>query len=519
VAALLYLGRRLNFFVRRGSGVDTFFVPHNEHWSTLPVIIYRALFATVGLRSYLPYLAVLEVLHAGSALLLFSIVRRRSGPALALAAMLLFLFLGRGAENILWAFQIGFVGSTFCGLLAIWLLDPSETGGLRRSAASLALLASLMFSGMGLFFCGAIAVDLLLDRQRRSAFWVLIVPGLAYVIWFLTFGRSGLVPDRSPLSISALASLVHYVPFGVGSAIAGLAGLSSNWGEAALALAAALLALRWYTRARVDSRVIGALAAVLFQFALTGLVRAQYGDAQAGAPRYVYIAAAFLLPVAADALSDIEWRGVLGFALLAGFSLALVNGGLHLRSFARDRNSLMVLQAAELQTVMAFRGAPDMNLNQQIDPVWPPVTAGPYFVAVEALGAPVPAIGISGLAGLPAADVNTAMVSVFGGSLRIGQTAQPPDQASCQTYQGASTPYADVTVPTRGTATITATDGGLASIWLSYLSDPVGSPLREAFLIPGAATTVTPPDTGAVIDWRLRVGLPPAGQIAICTPR
>lgn len=539
---LLYLGRRLNFFgdewtfifVRRGdpaatnwSGANLFFAPHNEHWVTLPVLIYRALFATVGLRSYLPYLAVLELLHAASALLVFAIIRRRSGPALGLGAMLLFLFLGRGAENILWAFEIGFVGSVFCGLLAILLLDEASISAARRVAASVALVAGLMFSGVGLFFCGAIAVDLLLDRRRRSALVVLIAPALAYLVWFVTFGSAGVTSHRSPLSVSAVLSLVHYVPFGLGAAIAGLGGLSSHFGEAALALASALLALRWYTRGRVDSRIIGALAGVVLQFAVTGLVRAQFGDEQAAAQRYVYVAAAFLLPVAADALADLPWRSLLGGLVLAGFALALLNGAVHLRSFAQDRNAIIALQNAELQTLMAFRGAPDMDLKQQIDPaVMPPVTAGPYFSAIDALGSPVPAIDVAGLRQLPAAAVNQAMVSAFGGSLRTRQGARldaaslnGPRYTNCRAYLGESTAYVDVTVPSGGTVPISASDGGLASLWLSYLSDPVGAPQRQVFLVPNVWTEVTAPDTGTPIVWRLRVALPPAGQITVCAGR
>ncbi|MFN2556348.1 MAG: hypothetical protein ABR592_05655, partial [Nitriliruptorales bacterium] len=40
---------------RRLEDVRGLFVPHNEHWSTLPIVLWRALFATVGLRSYWPY--------------------------------------------------------------------------------------------------------------------------------------------------------------------------------------------------------------------------------------------------------------------------------------------------------------------------------------------------------------------------------------------------------------------------------------------------------------------------------
>jgi hypothetical protein len=329
---------------------------------------------------------------------------------------------------------------------------------------------------------------------------------------------------RSPLSISALVSLIHYVPFGVGAAIAGLAGLSSHWGEASLALAAAVLALRWYTRGRVDSRVVGALAGVLLQFAFTGLVRAQFGDEQAAAPRYVYVAAVFLLPVAAGILADLHWRGILGGVLVAGFTLALLNGALHLRSVAQEHDGIIALQNAELQTLTAFRGAPDMHLEQQIDPaVMAPVTPGAYFAAIDALGSPVAAVDVSGLGQLPAAAVNQAMVSAFGASLRTRQAGPRLDAASlnsnCRTYLGESTAYVDITVPSRGMVLIGASDGGLASLWLSYRSDPVGGPQRQVFLTPNVWTEVTAPDTGTTIAWRLRVGLPPAGQIAICAGR
>ena len=256
---------------------------------------------------------------------------------------------------------------------------------------------------------------------------------------------------------------------------------------------------------------------MVLQFAATGLVRAQFGDEQAAAPRYVYVAAAFLLPVVADVLAAVPWRGVLGWVLLAGFALAFLNGTVHLRGFARDRDAIIVLQNTELQTLMAFRGAPDMNLNQQIDPaVMPPVTPGAYFVAIDALGSPVPAVDVAGLRRLPGAAVNQAMVSAFGGALRVKPQDQAPG-ASCQTAMGEATAYTDISVPSGRAVTIGATDGGPVSLWLSYLSDPVGAPQGQVYLLPGRPVGVTTPDTGTAIIWRLRISLPPAGQVAICS--
>ena len=43
------------FFRGTVAGSDRgLFTPHNEHWSTIPILMYRAIFAMVGPRHYLP---------------------------------------------------------------------------------------------------------------------------------------------------------------------------------------------------------------------------------------------------------------------------------------------------------------------------------------------------------------------------------------------------------------------------------------------------------------------------------
>src|SRR5207248_8608022 len=57
IAPLLYLGRHLTFFAddwtfiveRHFSGLAGWLAPHNEHWSTVLLLIYHALLAVVGL--------------------------------------------------------------------------------------------------------------------------------------------------------------------------------------------------------------------------------------------------------------------------------------------------------------------------------------------------------------------------------------------------------------------------------------------------------------------------------------
>ena len=39
---------------RRGSSLGTFLEPHNGHFSLVPIVLYKVLFATAGLDDYAP---------------------------------------------------------------------------------------------------------------------------------------------------------------------------------------------------------------------------------------------------------------------------------------------------------------------------------------------------------------------------------------------------------------------------------------------------------------------------------
>ena len=71
-----------------------------------------AVWRLFGLRSYVPYQLVLVVLLHLTAAVLLRVVMRRAGvnPWIATAAASLFALFGVRPQNIVWAFQIGFVG-------------------------------------------------------------------------------------------------------------------------------------------------------------------------------------------------------------------------------------------------------------------------------------------------------------------------------------------------------------------------------------------------------------------------
>ena len=71
-----------------------------------------------GLREYMPYLALVVVLHLSVAALMRATMRRLGVRAwIATAAASLFALFGSGHEDIAWAFQIGFERGPFSGAL------------------------------------------------------------------------------------------------------------------------------------------------------------------------------------------------------------------------------------------------------------------------------------------------------------------------------------------------------------------------------------------------------------------
>src|SRR5919199_2460546 len=94
---------------RRGGDLDTFLKPHQGHLSLVGVIVYKALFATVGIDHSAPYRVVVTACHLACVALLFVYASRRVGGVLALLAAALILFFGPGWPDILWPFQLSWL--------------------------------------------------------------------------------------------------------------------------------------------------------------------------------------------------------------------------------------------------------------------------------------------------------------------------------------------------------------------------------------------------------------------------
>jgi hypothetical protein len=76
------------FIAERELSLEDVLEPHNAHWTSVPVVAFRALYAAFGLHSYVPYLAVVVTMHLAVVALLRTIMvratvgrqRLRGGP-------------------------------------------------------------------------------------------------------------------------------------------------------------------------------------------------------------------------------------------------------------------------------------------------------------------------------------------------------------------------------------------------------------------------------------------------------
>lgn len=342
---LWFFGDDWAFLLHRGTvaGSDRGLLsPHNEHWSTVPILVFRAIFAMVGLREYLPYALPVIAAHLGVVTLMYLLlVRFGTSRWVAVAVALFLAFFGAAADNTLWDFQMGLVGSVFFGLLALWLYAGYErrsNEGRRDDGARLgwgwpnfpvwgAALLALMCQGSALAMVVGLSVYVAAASGLRRAVVVASVPVGVYAAWSLGFGWY--VPSVGG-SAWDYTRVPQYVSIGLTSATERIFAIPGS-GLLFLALLIGAAFLIRSTPARLRYFAWAGITAAVAQFVLSGLARV-HGDVEAAdAGRYAYIVAVLMAPVlalvlqrVADRLPAPRWVPTCLVAGLVG--LAVVNG-------------------------------------------------------------------------------------------------------------------------------------------------------------------------------------------------
>jgi hypothetical protein len=299
--------------------------PHVGHWNLIPALVFPAVRDLVGLGSYTPFLLLALLAHLTVAHLLWRILNRIGVPAWeATIVSLLVMLLGAGAENILWAFQFGFMGAVAAGLGVLLLLDaPTLGAGRLAPAIGLALIAP-MFSGTAIPVLAAAAVVGLVRHGILRTLVVFAPAAVVYVGWYFAFALHdpGTPPGVSTLSGAGFAAVY------AGAMIAG--GLGRALPVIWLGVIPAVAVLVWSIatvrrglRTAAAPAYALALGAVVFAV-LTAYARSGFGLSAAAAQRYAYVTIVLLLPALSLLVARLV-RGRVGWTRAAAvLALALV---------------------------------------------------------------------------------------------------------------------------------------------------------------------------------------------------
>jgi hypothetical protein len=307
--------------------------PHNDHWSTLPILAYRALLTMFGIGSYVPFLILLAVLHLALAHVLWRMsLRVGASPLVATALVTVFAFFGAGAQNMVWAFQIGFVGSVLFGWLWLWVTDHDGGFG-RRDVAGWALgLGALMCSGIGVPMLMVVAVAVALRRGVRAAALAVSGPVAAFAVWYVLYGR--LAQRSAPIDKSTVLAIGTYTFDGIENAFSTTVGFAGAGAVLAVLLVYGLLRRDRSPGAGPSDAIARAGAVgVVLTYAFIGIGRSGLGTGEVDRTRYAYIAIALVLPAAAVLLTACFQPGR-GKLLAFGLIIAIV--------FAVNVNDLVI---------------------------------------------------------------------------------------------------------------------------------------------------------------------------------
>ena len=289
---------------RTGGNAGDLFRAHNEHWVTLPVVVYRVLWSVFGLNTYRPYQVVIIALHLIAALLVRTVMRRvgvRPWTATIVACVL--VFLGSGYQNIVFPFQMTLVGSLVFGLVHLMLANHDGPFDRRDLLGLAAGLAGMMCSGVAVSMVIAVGVAMLLVRGWRIALLHTAPLAAIYMVWYVAIGHVGYDGYRAgPGDIASFVqNLIGAIFHAMGS------GRTTSLLLGALLVIGLIVARKPLGNAEFRRRNAMPLALLVGAAALlciTGLGRAGLGTFKEKS-RYLHLVTALVLPalgVAADAV-------------------------------------------------------------------------------------------------------------------------------------------------------------------------------------------------------------------------
>lgn len=325
LAVILVIGRDQWFFgddwaILAPRLDDEVLAPHVGHFNLIPALVFPAVRNLVGLHSYLPFLFLAVAMHLVVVHLAWRILGRVGvHPWIATALAGVLALLGGAAENLLWAFQFGFMGAIALGLGVVLLFD-----GQRRHIAPIIVLSVLapMFSGTAIPLLAAAAILGWMRRGFVRTLLVLLPAAAVYLSWYLIVARSQPAADQG---FSGPADLVPGVVYAGIMLAAGLGRALPHVAVGVPAAIAVIVAVIVMLRRRLPAHAPAlalAAGAVVF-IALTTFSRLDNGANSAASERYAYVTIVMLLPVIGLAVTWVAARSRAAFVASVAVICAL----------------------------------------------------------------------------------------------------------------------------------------------------------------------------------------------------
>lgn len=516
---LLVLTRDLTFFQdtwdflinRRDLTVDNLLRPHNEHIVLIPVSIELFFIHVFGMSSALPEYLLLIAMTLVAAVLFFVYARRRVGPWLALMGTVLLLFIGPAWSDLLWPFELAFIGSVLFGLAMLLALDRDDTKGDVLACLFLAIAAG--FSSLGIAFMAAAAVNLFQRRGERGLrrAWFVAIPVLLFALWYLGWGHDA----ESHLSLRNVLDSPRYVMEGMAVSLESLLGLSKapiegppetvlGWGEPLLVLALVLLVIQQVRRPGFSPGFWPVLAATATNWFLTAFNYIPGREPSTG--RYMYAAGVFTLLLAVELLRNVRFSRR-ALAIMGAVTVAAVASNIH---FFKDGSDWLknqsVLTKADLAGIEIARNhvAPEFELAPSVagTPSLIDVFAGKYLEAEDEFGSPAytpQELTDAPEPGRAQADVVISQALPLSTSTSSG--AERPGKG-CVLGGGPGGPEDTTLEP--GETKILAEPGPPVTINLARFAQGE-YPVQTAGAAGDSTTRLTIPRDGSTVPWRVRI--------------
>ena len=118
---------------------------------------------------------------------------------------------------------------------------------------------------------------------------MLAIPAALYVLWYVTLGRSGIATYGNPFTATTLAALPGFIVDGMATAFGAAVGGGALMGRILSVALVAWLAYLAFRRRTIPRRAVACLLAIVAEYTIVGIVRAQLEVDASLYTRYAYL--------------------------------------------------------------------------------------------------------------------------------------------------------------------------------------------------------------------------------------